>query len=83
MSIPPANQSNPLKNYPIIDELDDDIILTVKNISKLIKVHEETVRRWCRNGYVKTLSPFGAYKIRGIDFKNFVIQWYDIKDKHR
>jgi hypothetical protein len=76
MSIPPTNQSNPLKNFPVIAELDDDIILTTRNISNLISVHEETVRRWCRNGYVKTLSPFGQYKIRGIDFKTFVIQWY-------
>lgn len=73
-----------LKNFPIIAPIDDEIILTTKNISNLIGVHEETVRRWCRSGYVKTLSPFGAYKILGRDFKIFALQWYMNKNrKHR
>jgi hypothetical protein len=73
-----------LNNFPIIAAIDDEIILTTKNISKLIGVHEETVRRWCRSGYVKTISPFGAYKIQGKDFKNFALQWYmNKKRKHR
>jgi predicted site-specific integrase-resolvase len=80
----PTEETDPLNNFPIIQELDDEIILTTKNISRLIGVHEETVRRWCRKGYVKTVSPFGKYKIRGIDFKSFAIQWYMNKNKkHR
>jgi hypothetical protein len=77
-----ANQEI-LNRFPIISNIDDEIILTVKNISNIIQVHEETVRRWCRKGYVKTVSPFGKYKIRGVDFKTFVVQWYMNKAKHR
>ncbi|MBD3842781.1 MAG: helix-turn-helix domain-containing protein [Campylobacterales bacterium] len=72
-----------LKAYPIIHELDDEIVLTTKNISNLISVSEETVRRWCRSGKLKTVSPFGHYKIRGIDFKKFAFQWLVDKEKHR
>lgn len=68
--------NNVLAKFPVINEIDDDAILTPQNISNLIGVHEETVRRWCRNGYLKYISPFGRYKIRGVDFKSFALQWY-------
>lgn len=67
---------NHLSKFPIINGIDDEAVLTPKNISNLIGVHEETVRRWCRNGNLKCLSPFGRYKIRGADFKVFALQWY-------
>jgi len=62
--------------FPIINSIDDEAILSPKNIANLIRVHEETVRRWCRNGQLKCLSPFGRYKILGKDFKTFAMQWY-------
>lgn len=66
--------------YSIIAALDDDILLTPTNISIIFGVHKETVRRWCRNGYLKSVSPFGRYKILGSDFKTFAYQWY--RDKN-
>lgn len=79
-----ADNLHNLTKFPVINQIDDDAILTPQNISNLIGVHEETVRRWCRNGYVKCLSPFGRYKIRGADFKSFALQWYVAKkEKHR
>ncbi|MGE7602990.1 helix-turn-helix domain-containing protein [Peribacillus sp. NPDC097675] len=78
------SDSYALSKFPVIYLIDDDAILTPQNISNLIGVHEETVRRWCRNGYLKCLSPFGRYKIRGADFKSFALQWYVAKkEKHR
>ncbi|MBN6889620.1 DNA-directed RNA polymerase specialized sigma54-like protein [Cytobacillus horneckiae] len=72
-----------IERFPVIHAIDDDAILSTINIARLIGVHEETVRRWCRNGYLKCLSPFGRYKIRGSDFKLFAKQWYSKKnEKH-
>lgn len=68
------NHYEEIERYPVIYSIDDDVILSPTNIAKLIGFHEETVRRWCRNGYLKTLSPFGRYKIRGSDFKTFARQ---------
>jgi len=65
-----------LHKFPLLNNIDDDLLLTPKNIANLIGVHEETVRRWCRKGYVKSVSPFGRYKIQGTDFKAFAFQWY-------
>lgn len=72
-----------LEAFPIINELDDEIVFTTRNISNLISVSEETVRRWCRSGKLKTVSPFGHFKIRGYDFKKFAFQWLINKEKHR
>ena len=77
-------ESDISKKFPLIAGIDDDIILTTKNISNLIGVHEETIRRWCRKGYLKPISPFGRYKIRGLEFKAFTLYWYmNKKEKHR
>lgn len=64
------------RKFPLLKSIDDDLLLTPSNIANLIGVHEETVRRWCRKGYVKCISPFGRYKIQGADFKAFAFQWY-------
>lgn len=73
-----------IKRFSVIHSIDNDVILSPSNIARLIGVHEETVRRWCRNGKLKCLSPFGRYKIRGADFKAFAKQWYIEKNqKHR
>ncbi|MBY0098690.1 helix-turn-helix domain-containing protein [Mesobacillus maritimus] len=78
------NDYDELKRFSVIHAIDNDVILSPSNIARLIGVHEETVRRWCRSGHLKCLSPFGRYKIRGSDFKSFVMQWYSIKNqKHR
>ena len=64
------------RKFPLLKSIDDDLLLTPKNIANLIGIHEETVRRWCRKGYLKSISPFGRYKIQGKDFKAFAFQWY-------
>ena len=64
------------RKFPLLKSIDDDLLLTPKNIANLIGIHEETVRRWCRKGYLKSISPFGRYKIQGADFKAFAFQWY-------
>lgn len=68
------------RKFPLLKSIDNDLLLTPKNIANLIGVHEETVRRWCRKGYLKSISPFGRYKIQGTDFKAFAFQWYCNKD---
>lgn len=67
------------RKFPLLNSIDDDLLLTPNNIANLIGVHEETVRRWCRKGYLKSVSPFGRYKIQGADFKAFAFQWYSNK----
>lgn len=86
----PHSQLENIRNYeeierfPVIHSIDDDVILSPSNIARLIGVHQETVRRWCRKGHLKTLSPFGHYKILGSDFKIFAKQWLINKNqKHR
>ncbi|MGE7128947.1 helix-turn-helix domain-containing protein [Lysinibacillus xylanilyticus] len=62
-------------NIPRIFEiLDDDLYLTPKDISELIGVHPETVRRWCRNKKLRIIAPSGRYKILGKDLKEFLFR---------
>lgn len=56
----------------------DEQVLTPEEISSAIGVHKETVRRWCREGKVRSES-FGHYRIRGIELKKFLFE----KDKKR
>ena len=46
---------------------------TIKDISKLLNVSEEQVRRWCRNGQLKSLkhSRKQGYVIEKCDFLHF------------
>jgi len=49
-------------------------MLTVQDITKLLKVHEETVRRWIRTGELRATllgSAKGGYRIRRADFEEF------------
>lgn len=47
---------------------------TIKDISKLLNVSEEQVRRWCRNGQLKSLkhSRKQGYVIEKCDFFAFL-----------
>ncbi|WP_047986078.1 helix-turn-helix domain-containing protein [Ornithinibacillus californiensis] len=70
-------------NLPRIFELlDDDLFLTPKDISELIGVHPETVRRWCRNKKLRIIAPAGHYKILGKDLKEFLFRWYFNKNQN-
>ena len=56
----------------------DDQVLTPEEISSAIGVHTETVRRWCRDGKIRSES-FGHYRIKGIELKKFLFE----KDKRK
>jgi excisionase family DNA binding protein len=49
----------------------DDAALTPAMIAKILNVHEETVRRWCRSGKIPCYNFAGSYVIPGSDFKEF------------
>lgn len=71
-------------NLPrIFEMIPDDILLTTIDISELLSVHPETVRRWCRTGKIRIYTPGGQYKIQGIDLKEFLYRWYLNKGKNR
>lgn len=54
--------------------------LTVQEVAALLKVNEETVRRWIRNGELPVLalggSPRAGYRIRRADFEDFTSERY-------
>ncbi|MGE8205858.1 helix-turn-helix domain-containing protein [Heyndrickxia sp. NPDC080065] len=60
----------------IFEMIDDDMILKTKDISELLVISEETVRRWCRQHKLRIISPVGSYKVLGEDLKDFIYQWY-------
>jgi len=60
----------------IIEMIDDDMVLTPKDVSELIGKSSETVRRWCRTGKLKTLGGYGHFRISGKEFKKFMFAKY-------
>ncbi|MGE8205859.1 helix-turn-helix domain-containing protein [Heyndrickxia sp. NPDC080065] len=57
-----------------IFDLPDETILHPEEISELINMHVESVRRWCRNGKLPSYSFGGKYIIVGEDFKEFMMK---------
>jgi len=56
-------------------ESDHDEWLTVQEITQILKVHEESVRRWIRGGDLPAIllgSTKGGYRIRRADFDQFM-----------
>jgi excisionase family DNA binding protein len=52
-----------------------DELLTVEEVTRILKVHEETVRRWIRNGELPARllgSARGGYRIRRSDLDRFI-----------
>lgn len=64
-----------------LEYMDDDTLLSVSRIAKLIGVSPETVRRWIRNGYLKTHAPTSHYKIPVFELKIFLKRKYNDKSK--
>lgn len=58
--------------------IDDQQLLTPNEISGIVGVHEETVRRWIRSGKLPA-KGFAHYTIIGIELKRFLFQ----KDKKK
>lgn len=55
--------------------VDGDELLTVQDIAKALKVHEETVRKWVRSGELPAFllgSRKGGYRVKRSDFETFV-----------
>lgn len=52
--------------------IDDEKVMNAEEVSELLKVHPESVRRWCRNGKLPSYNFGGKYVIMGDEFKEFV-----------
>lgn len=55
-----------------IFEVNDDEILHAEDIAKLVNMHVESVRRWCRTGKLTSYNFGNKYIIVGVDFKHFM-----------
>lgn len=55
-----------------IFEVPDDAVLHIEDIAKLVNMHEESVRRWCRNGKLPSYNFGNKYIVVGADFKSFM-----------
>ncbi len=54
---------------------DHDTWLTVQDITQILKVHEESVRRWIRSGDLPAIllgSTKGGYRVRRSDLDQFI-----------
>lgn len=72
------------KQPALFEELEffsDDTLFTVHQISQLVQVSEETVRRWIRSKRLQIYAPTGRYKVRCVDLKCFLKRWYHEKIK--
>jgi len=57
--------------HPMFD-VNDNAALTPADIAKMMKIDEETVRRWCRTGRLRNYKTGGFYTIPGSWFKEFI-----------
>jgi excisionase family DNA binding protein len=60
-----------MKLDPMFD-VDDDCILDPITIAEILRVSEETARRWCRTGMLDAYAPGGHYIVTGAAFKRFL-----------
>lgn len=56
----------------------DDVLYTVKEAAKLLKVDQQTVRRLIIKGYIRGLK-LGRVKVRKIEIERF-LEWAEGKD---
>ncbi len=63
---------------------DHDEWLTVREITQLLKVHEESVRRWIRSGELPAIllgSAKGGYRVRRTDYDRFLEEKFGVLGK--
>jgi len=60
------------KNIHPMFQVDDEAILSPEEISQLIGMNVETVRRWCRQGKLDCYNCAGKYIIPGSSFNSFM-----------
>lgn len=53
-------------------DIDDEAILSPDEIAKILGMHPESIRRWCRIGKMDCYTFGGKYIILGSDFKKFM-----------
>lgn len=49
-------------------------VLTVDEVAEYLRVHGETVRRWCRSGELKAAKVGRTYRIRAADLDTW---WHE------
>ena len=54
--------------------MQDDIYLTVEEVAKQLRVSQDTVRRWIREGRLPTIDLIGQYRIKREDYEKFLAQ---------
>jgi excisionase family DNA binding protein len=67
-----------------VPETNHDEWLTVQEITRLLKVHEESVRRWIRSGDLPAIllgSAKGGYRIRRTDYDQFLAEKFGATGK--
>jgi excisionase family DNA binding protein len=57
---------SPLFNIP------DDVVMHIEDIAELTGMHQESVRRWCRDGKMASYCFGNRYIVTGHDFKDFM-----------
>lgn len=58
----------------LIFDVPDEMILHPEDISKLVGMHVESVRRWCREGKLESYCFGNKYIIVGEKFKEFMVR---------
>lgn len=53
----------------------DDELLSVEDVTRILKVSKATVRRWCRQGKLPAARIGKAYRVR----KGDLDEWYEQK----
>ena len=54
--------------------MQDEMYLTVEEIAKQLRVSQDTVRRWIRDGKLPAIDLIGQYHIRREDYEKFLEQ---------
>ncbi|MDQ0191124.1 helix-turn-helix domain-containing protein [Alicyclobacillus cycloheptanicus] len=57
----------------LFNNIIDDALYTVNDISELLKVSTETVRRWFRSGSLISSTPY-HFSATGADVKDFIVR---------
>lgn len=51
----------------------DDELLTLEEVKTILKVHIDTLRKWCRTGYLPAIKLSAReYRVRRSDLNNFL-----------
>ncbi|MGG1263301.1 helix-turn-helix domain-containing protein [Brevibacillus parabrevis] len=58
----------------LFDAIPDECVLHPNDLSELLNLSQETVRRWCRQGKLPAYSWGGKYVILGSDVKDFLMK---------